>query len=106
MKIKIYADFGKFDERAQGDDYLAELFISFSNYLENNVFFYQKCPRLYDYVDMEDILREWAGKTYKELGEAKFNQLYRVLDTDLEIRQICHSREYITIYCTDNLSPE
>ncbi|MDU1892790.1 MAG: hypothetical protein E6767_19080 [Dysgonomonas sp.] len=106
MKIKINADFSKFDKIAKDDEYLSKLFISFSEYLEDNTFFYQKCPRLYDYVDVEDILREWADKTYKESANSIFNKLFRVLETDLEVRQICHSREYISIYCTDNPNQE
>jgi hypothetical protein len=106
MKIKINADFSKFDKIEKDDEYLSKLFISFNEYLEDNTFFYQQCPRLYDFVDVEDILREWADKTHKESANSVFNKLYRVLETDLEVREICHSREYISIYCTDNFSQE
>ena len=77
------------------------LFQSFYTYCTGSFFNYPSIPRKGEFVDVEDIMWEWAEKNYNESARKMVNELWPHVRTELQVLEVTHNRSYISVSCTD-----
>lgn len=101
MKVKLDINFVFSIKSIKGNGKAVELYNSFFNYLSNNLFNYRNRLNVGEFINIEDIIKEWADKEGK-----KHHLLYRYIQKKVKVIEITHQRDYCRIYCTDMYSRE
>lgn len=77
------------------------LFQSFFTYCTGSFFNYSSIPRKDEFIDVEDIMWEWAEKNYNDSAREIVNELWPYVRTELRVLEVTHNRSYISVSCTD-----
>jgi hypothetical protein len=104
MKIKIFPDF----ELAQSllKQKSKKIFDSVYEYCKGTIFNYLSIPRNGEFIDIEDIMWEWAKKYYKDSASEMLNKLWPFVRNESSVHEVTYHRSFISISCKDMYSIE
>ncbi|WP_436414125.1 hypothetical protein [Petrimonas sp.] len=100
MKIKISPDF-ELGQSLLKTEEQKKLLDSLYEYCTGTFFNYPAFPRNGEFIDIEDIMWEWAKKYHKDSASEMLNKLWLFVRNELSVHEVTHYRSYISISCTD-----